>query len=80
MSIKKTDASCTRGVSLNLPHEREELKKADISVCPKLFPGALPGCFGHSPLHKRSHFLMNFFPFWMTTPLYSLLTRWPARL
>lgn len=26
-----------RGVSLNLPHEREELKKADISVCPKYY-------------------------------------------
>ena len=37
MSIKKTDVPCTRGVSQNLLHEREELKKADISVCPKYY-------------------------------------------
>ena len=45
MSIKKTDVSCTRGVSLNLPHEREELKKADISVCPKYISRSLTGLF-----------------------------------
>ena len=69
-----------RSVSLNLPHEREEQKRQTYLSALSTFPGALPGYFGHSPLHKRSHFLMNFFPFWMTTPLYSLLTRWPARL
>ena len=34
-----------RGVSLNLPHEREELKKADISVCRKYISRSLTGLF-----------------------------------
>ena len=46
MSIKKLMRLVhERGVSLKLPHEREELKKADISVCPKYISRSLTGLF-----------------------------------
>lgn len=38
MSIKKTDVPCTRGVSLNLPHEREELKRQTSLSAISYFP------------------------------------------
>lgn len=31
-------------------------------------------------LYRLFYLLMNFLPLRMTTPLYELLTRWPARL
>ena len=62
MSIKKLMRLVhERGVSLNLPHEREELKKADISVCPKYISRSLtmlhllyqqiPSCLPYQQIH-----------------------------